>query len=937
MFSVTIPNSVTEIGDMAFYDVRNIIYNGTATGRPWGARNVNAFADGDLIYSDDTKTEIVGCSPLATEITIPSSVRSISSYVFSGCSQLEAITVAQGNTVYDSRDNCNAIIKTETNTLIAGCKNTIIPNSVTSIENRAFSGCIGLTAITIPNSVTSIGVGAFSGCSGLATVTIPNSVTSIGVGAFSGCSGLTSVAIPNSVTSIGGSVFSDCSGLTFITIPNSVIEIDNSAFYHCSSLSSVTIPSSVTTIGEGAFYGCTSLTSVTIPNSVTEIGRYAFGQCTGLVSVTIGNSVTSIGEYAFSECSSLACDLVIPSSVTSIDERAFYKCSGLASVTIGNGVTSIGQYAFFECYGLTAIYYNGDVAGWCNFSFCGDYYSETNPLEYAHNLYINGELVTDLVIPETVTEIKSKAFSGATCLISVTISNSVTSIGKSAFSDCNGITDMTIGNSVDSIADGAFYNCSGLTSITIPNSVVSIGNSVFNRCSELSSITIGSSVASIGSRAFEYCGGLDSIYVDPANTVFDSRNNCNALIETATNKLIYGSSSTIIPNTVTSIGEGAFEDCSSLTSITIPNSVTSIGNDAFWGCSGLTSVIVGDGVTSIRYGAFGLCRNLTDVTIGRSVTSIYEGVFAYCSNLSNVFVKANEPPALDHLYSGEDYGVYGEEYEQYGIYGITKFYTVNLWVPCGTEGLYRADEQWGQFGSIQGSLNNYTLNLVSANPEMGTARMVQAPECATGTAIIEAVACEGYAFLSWNDGNNDNPRTVEINSDTTFMATFAEARTVTVEVSDSEMGYVIGGGEYAEGAVVQIEAVPYDNYRFDHWIDVENPTRDFNTDNPRTIVVSSDVSYIAVFEVVTGIDEFDTGIDIYPTTVTDILNITSSETISEIEIVNMMGQVVRRLEVNSDNAVCDVNELTSGVYVVRIRTAKSDTSTTLSVRRFVKE
>ena len=334
-----------------------------------------------------------GCSSL-TSVTIPNSVTSIGGNAFYGCSSLTEIKVADGNNVYDSRNNCNAIINTSSNTLIVGCKNTIIPNSVTSIGWCAFEDCSGLTSVTIPNSVTSIGSYAFRGCSGLTSVTIPNSVTSIGSFAFSGCSGLTKVIVPNfdiknwcsikfgnydtnpllyahhlysdenteitelvipdGVTSIGSEAFGGCSGLTSVTIPNSVTSIGSEAFGGCSGLTSVTIGNSVTSIGSGAFGGCSSLTSVTIPNSVTSIGDWAFDGCSGLTSVTIPNSVTKIGEYAFVDCSGLT-SVTIPNSVTTIGGAAFYGCSGLTSMTIPNSVTSIGEYAFEGCSGLTSV------------------------------------------------------------------------------------------------------------------------------------------------------------------------------------------------------------------------------------------------------------------------------------------------------------------------------------------------------------------------------------------------------------------------------------------------------------------------------------------------------------------------------------------------------------------------------------------------------
>ena len=236
------------------------------------------------------------CSGL-TSITIPNSVTSIGTSPFGGCDELTSIKVQEGNTKYDSRNNCNAIIETAANTLVTGCKNTVIPNSVTSIGERAFRSCSELTSITIPNSVTSIGEYAFYNCSGLTSIVIPNSVTSIGERAFYFCSGLTSVTIPNSVTSIGSSAFSDCTNLTSVTIPNSVTNIESYTFYGCSVLTSVTIPNIVTSIGSQAFEYCPGLTSNTLPNRVTSIGGWAFSGGSGLTAIYsyIENPTSSTG------------------------------------------------------------------------------------------------------------------------------------------------------------------------------------------------------------------------------------------------------------------------------------------------------------------------------------------------------------------------------------------------------------------------------------------------------------------------------------------------------------------------------------------------------------------------------------------------------------------------------------------------------------------
>jgi hypothetical protein len=301
------------------------------------------------------------CSSL-THVTIPNSVTSIGERAFYYCPSLTTITVDALNPVYSSVDG--VLFKNGQTTLIqypmAKGGSYLIPDSVTSIGDNAFSSCYYMTNVTIGTNVTSIGARAFYYCTGLTNVTIGSNATSIEWGAFQSCGNLTGVTIPVSVTNIGSSAFHSCTSLTSVAIPNSVTSIGDAAFQGCTSLTNVAIPNSVTRIGYYAFCYCTSLTSVTIPDTLTSIGIRAFDSCYSLNSVTIGINVTTIGDNAFLSCTSLM-SVTIPDSVNSIGSYAFYSCRGLTSVTIGNSVINIGDGAFGDCTSLTKVYFKGNA------------------------------------------------------------------------------------------------------------------------------------------------------------------------------------------------------------------------------------------------------------------------------------------------------------------------------------------------------------------------------------------------------------------------------------------------------------------------------------------------------------------------------------------------------------------------------------------------
>ena len=302
---IVIPSSVTSIGDRAFEDCSSLKYISIPksvvglNGNPFAEWNgkleclsPNFVYEDDILFNKDKSRIISFRNQNIKSYVIPSSVTSIGDYAFSHCYSLSEI---------------------------------VIPSSVTSIGDSAFSSCVSLSEIVIPSSVTSIGNSAFWGCNSLSEIVIPSSVTNIGDSAFSGCRSLSEIVIPSSVTSIGDYAFSDCDSLSEMVIPSSVTSIGHHAFYDCRSLSEIVIPSGVTSIGHHAFYGCRSLSEIVIPSSVTSIGHYAFYDCLSLSEIVIPSSVTSIGHYAFWYCLSLS-EIVIPSSVTSIGDGAFYNC-----------------------------------------------------------------------------------------------------------------------------------------------------------------------------------------------------------------------------------------------------------------------------------------------------------------------------------------------------------------------------------------------------------------------------------------------------------------------------------------------------------------------------------------------------------------------------------------------------------------------------------
>lgn len=347
-------------------------------------------------------------------------------------------------------------------------------------------------------------------------------------------------------------------------------------------------------------------------------------------------------------------DVVIPATVTydettypvtSICSDAFYKCGGMTSIAIPNTVTEIGYAAFNLCNGLTSVHIT-DLEAWLGITFSN---FDANPLSYAGHLVLNGETVTDLVVPGSVTAIHDWAFEGCTDLTSVTIHDGVTAIGNGAFINCTELTRADLGNTVTWIGDDAFLGCLALMGIDIPNTVTYIGYEAFCDCYALATVTIGDHVQEIGDFAFSNCTSLMGIN---------------------------------IPHSVTYIAFGAFSGCSSLSELTIPNSVTYIGPVAFSTCSSLTSVTIPNSLTSLSDGIFSGCSALASVIIPSSVTTIGEWAFDGCSAMTTIHCWALEPPTAFPTTFSDCYGAV-------------------LYVHADAVEAYRQTDYWKDFAMIQ--------------------------------------------------------------------------------------------------------------------------------------------------------------------------------------------------------------------------------------------
>jgi len=677
--SITIPSSVTTIGDYAFLSCYQL-------------GGVNFEANSQLTTIGDSAFN----STAITTITIPSSVETIGESVFVGCDALSTVNFEENSQLTTIGDSAFHSIAITTIT---------IPSSVETIGERAFGGCDALTEIVLQTkegcfwgvyydetfkheadslsmndliSYAKVGYfkqisyndvliftlssdGTYYIVSGLKDNTTLSKiiisaeyqgkpVKEIGYTAFD-YEAITTITIPSSVTTIGREAFNDCSQLSTVNFEeNSQLTTIGDSAFDSTAVTTITIPSSVETIGERAFYSCSQLSTVNFEanSQLTTIGDSAF-YSTAITTITIPSSVTTIGVSAFSNCAALATvNFEANSQLTTIERLVFYNCDSLIEITIPSSVETIGERAFYGCDALTEIILNEkDGYVWEIYNFSNSLVEEdANELEqsvliiYAKGSYYFKQVpynplnftLSDGGTYYIVSGVKDNTLSGVTIPAEYQ-GKPVKEIGEQAFYECSDLTTVAFesGSQITTIGASAFESCTSLSSITLPNTLTTVGDMAFAMCGSLTSISLPGSVTSIGMGAF-VGSGLETISIPNGVTS----------IEMGTFMYCANLTSVLIPSSVTIIGESAFEECAILGSVSIGanSNLQTIGNRAFYNCATLGSISIPNGVTSIGEMAFGTCSNLSTVTFGVNsrLTEIKLGAFIYCTNLSSITI-----------------------------------------------------------------------------------------------------------------------------------------------------------------------------------------------------------------------------------------------------------------------------------------------------------
>ena len=574
-----------------------------------------------------------------------------------------------------------------------------------------------------------------------------------------------------------------------------VTSIERNAFSICQNIQSISLPPTITQIRPSAFNGCSKLDYVRI-SDLSKWCNIDFGSLSSnplykadhfylgddeIVELTIPSDVSVISAFAFSNCRSLQ-RLYLPETLKEVGYESFIGCSNLIEVTVSKNVSKFGNSAFGACDKLQALHIS-DLEAWCKSMFV-NYIS--NPLYCAHHIYLNGEEITDLKIPESISSISDYAFIGGQYIKSVDMHDRIEKIGDGTFMLCSGIELVTLPNSITTIGSEAFRG-TGLVTIDVPESVETIGVGCFSGCKRMTSAVIHGNVSNLNERLFSSCPLLKN--VDFLGKVFSIGNeafmNCSDL------ELFS------IPDSVKSIGSKAFWGCTNLLKINDGVSLEAIGDEAFRGCIKLDSLSLPSNVVSVGKRAFQECTGMESVSLPKYITEIGGSAFYKCYNIRDVYCYAREVPNAQDAFSDPSYP------------GVTYIKFATLHVPYSSYNSYCIEKPWWEFGSIvRLPQESFRLDFY-VDEEL----YKQYDVLEGNNTILESFPTkEGYTFSGWTGLPAIMPP-----HDVTATGTF--------NINSYKLTYMIGEDVYKEtiyeyGATIVPEAVPSGDYVFFTWMEL---------------------------------------------------------------------------------------------------------------------
>lgn len=662
--SITIPNSVTTLGDRCFNGCSSL----TSIEIPESVTSL-----GDLCFS--------GCGSL-TNITLPKSVTSLDDECFSHCNLktlycltktpsictsktfkdfnqstcLLYVNDVDAYRVADGWKNFTKIYKIyRTDTILAdGLKyliNLDTQNATLIANTSKYSGYITVPAtITVDHTkykVTAFGDDCFNGCTNLTGIELPSTLVSLGDYCFRNCWKLDQVSMPKSLTSIGISCFNGCRGLTDVVIGKSVTTLGDSCFYGCYDMTSISLPETLKSLGNRCFQGCYELASITLPTSVTTLGNNCFNDCRGLKHIDLSPSTKTISHNCFDGCNNLT-DVTIPEGVTTLDNGCFANCTRLKYITLPNTLTTIKWQAFIYCSGLKKVDLPNSVTslGVGCFSYCSSLKEvtlSTSLTSLPEKCFWRCDSLDNVTIPESVKSLGNRCFEDCLSLTKIAIPKSVTILHEFCFKDCSSLTSIEYSDSLRELGEGAFWGCYRLNNVKLPETLTAIPNSLFQGCSSLTDINFPKSVTSFGDYAFAGCGILNMT----------------------------------IPETVASIGERCFTGCRDLRSVILPNSIKSLPELCFMGCTSLKSVYIPESITQLNYWCFRDCDSLQTIVLPRTFNNMSYGAF-YGDSLTTIICAAQTPPIVE---------VVGRTFEHCNISNCTVY--------CPDIDAYKSAPDWG--------------------------------------------------------------------------------------------------------------------------------------------------------------------------------------------------------------------------------------------------